>query len=141
MILEAGPSAAPELLYALAAGVEAIVADPTVEVGKQLLEAAGPHLRVVANFGVGIDNVALDECRRRKVTVTNTPDVLTNATAELALGLIWPRPGAQPKPRPTFGRAGRARVQTRASISASSSVAPPSGSSEWAESGNATQSS
>ena len=86
-ILEAGPSATPELLYALAAGVEAIVADPTVEVGKQLLEAAGPHLRVVANFGVGIDNVDLDECRRRKVTVTNTPDVLTDATAELALSL------------------------------------------------------
>ena len=60
---------------------------PTVEVGEQLLEAAGPQLRVVANFAVGIDNVDLDECRRRDVIVTNTPDVLTDATAELALSL------------------------------------------------------
>jgi glyoxylate reductase len=42
---------------------------------------------VVANFAVGYDNVDLDACRRRGVAVTNTPDVLTNATAELALAL------------------------------------------------------
>ena len=77
----------PERLHALAPGVEAIVADPTVNVGKQLLDAAGPQLRVVANFAVGLDNLDLDECRRREVIVTNTPDVLTDATAELALSL------------------------------------------------------
>ena len=86
-IEEGGLSVTPERLIALAPGVEAIVADPTVEVGGELLEAAGPQLRVVANFAVGIDNVDLDECRRRDVIVTNTPDVLTDATAELALGL------------------------------------------------------
>jgi glyoxylate reductase len=86
-IKEGGPSVTPEILAALAPGVEAIVAAPTVEVGEQLLQAAGPQLRVVANFGVGIDNVDLDECRRRDVIVTNTPDVLTDATAELALSL------------------------------------------------------
>ena len=53
----------------------------------ELLDAAGPQLRVVANFAVGYDNVDLDACRRRGVAVTNTPDVLTNATAELALAL------------------------------------------------------
>jgi glyoxylate reductase len=42
---------------------------------------------VVANFAVGYDNVDVDACRRRGVAVTNTPDVLTNATAELALAL------------------------------------------------------
>jgi glyoxylate reductase len=42
---------------------------------------------VVANFAVGYDNVDLDACRRRGIVVTNTPDVLTNATAELALAL------------------------------------------------------
>ncbi len=56
-------------------------------VNDALLEAAGPTLRVVANFAVGYDNVDLDACRRRGVAVTNTPDVLTNATAELALAL------------------------------------------------------
>jgi glyoxylate reductase len=42
---------------------------------------------VVANFAVGYDNVDLDACRERGVPVTNTPGVLTNATAELALAL------------------------------------------------------
>ena len=87
LIKEAGLSATPERLFALAPGADAIVADPTVVVGEQLLRAAGPQLRVVANFAVGIDNVDLDECRRRDVIVTNTPDVLTDATAELALSL------------------------------------------------------
>ena len=83
---------AQELLE-LARGVDAIVADPTVAVNDALLEAAGPTLRVVANFAVGYDNVDLDACRRRGVAVTNTPDVLTNATAELALALLWPPRG------------------------------------------------
>jgi glyoxylate reductase len=42
---------------------------------------------VVANFAVGYDNVDLDACRERGVIVTNTPDVLTEATAELAIAL------------------------------------------------------
>ena len=54
----------------------------------ELLDAAGPGLRVVANFAVGYDNVDLTACRERGVVVTNTPDVLTNATAELAVGLM-----------------------------------------------------
>jgi glyoxylate reductase len=74
-------------LLALAPGVVAIVADPTVPVTDVLLEAAGTALRVVANYAVGYDNVDLDACRRRGVSVTNTPGVLTNATAELALAL------------------------------------------------------
>jgi glyoxylate reductase len=72
---------------ALAPGVDAIVADPTVPVDEPLLDAAGEGLRIVANFAVGYDNVDLDACRRRGIVVTNTPGVLTNATAELALAL------------------------------------------------------
>ena len=71
----------------LADGVEAIVADPTVAVGPELLDAAGSGLRLVANFAVGHDNIDLDACRERDVIATNTPDVLTDATAELALAL------------------------------------------------------
>jgi glyoxylate reductase len=70
------------------AGAAAIVADPTVPVDSALIDAAGPSLRVVANFAVGYDNVDLDACRSRGVVVTNTPDVLTNATAELAVALM-----------------------------------------------------
>jgi glyoxylate reductase len=72
---------------ALAPGSDAIVADPSVAVGAELLDAVGEGLRVVANFAVGYDNVDLEACRERGIPVTNTPDVLTNATAELALAL------------------------------------------------------
>jgi glyoxylate reductase len=74
-------------LLDLAREATVIVADPTVAVDAELLDAAGASLRLVANFAVGYDNVDLDACRERGVMVTNTPGVLTNATAELALGL------------------------------------------------------
>jgi lactate dehydrogenase-like 2-hydroxyacid dehydrogenase len=69
-------------------GAVAIVADPTVRVDAELLDAAGPSLKVVANFAVGYDNIDLDACRAQGVVVTNTPDVLTNATAELTVALM-----------------------------------------------------
>jgi glyoxylate reductase len=47
-----------------------------------------PSLRVVANFGVGYDRIDLDACRARGIVVTNTPGVLTDATADLAFALI-----------------------------------------------------
>jgi glyoxylate reductase len=70
------------------AGAFALIADPTVPVDVELLDAAGPELRIVSNFAVGPDNVDLDAGRERGIAVTNTPDVLTNATAELALALM-----------------------------------------------------
>jgi glyoxylate reductase len=76
-----------EELFDLVAGADAIVADPSVPVDDELLDAAGPQLKVVANFAVGFDNVDLPTCRARGLIVTNTPDVLTEATAELALAL------------------------------------------------------
>jgi glyoxylate reductase len=86
-IVEGGLDVTPQELLELAPGVDAIVADPTVLVDDALLDAAGGQLSVVANFAVGYDNVDLEACRRRGIAVTNTPDVLTNATAELALAL------------------------------------------------------
>jgi len=86
-VREGGLDATPAELVALAPGCDAIVADPSVPVGPELLDAAGTGLRVVANFAVGYDNVDLAACRERGVAVTNTPGVLTNATAELALAL------------------------------------------------------
>lgn len=75
-------------LYEHAAGAAAIVADPTVAVGADLLDAAGASLQVVANFAVGVDNIDTDAVRERGLRATNTPDVLTNATAELAVALM-----------------------------------------------------
>jgi glyoxylate reductase len=82
-----GADATPDRVGEIAAGAEVLVADPTVGVDAELLDAAGPGLRLVANFAVGYDNIDLEECSRRGIAVTNTPDVLTNATAELALTL------------------------------------------------------
>lgn len=76
-----------EQLLESVAGADAVVSDPTVAVDEGLLDAAGPQLKVVANFAVGTDNIDLDACRARGIVATNTPDVLTNATAELAVGL------------------------------------------------------
>jgi lactate dehydrogenase-like 2-hydroxyacid dehydrogenase len=53
-----------------------------------VLDAAGPHLRVVANVAVGYDNIDVAAARERGVVVTNTPGVLDDATADLTLGLI-----------------------------------------------------
>jgi glyoxylate reductase len=52
------------------------------------LLALAPNLRVVANYAVGVDNIDLRACRARGITVTNTPDVLTDATADLAMALL-----------------------------------------------------
>jgi lactate dehydrogenase-like 2-hydroxyacid dehydrogenase len=71
-----------------ARGADGIVAMLTARVDDAFLEAAGPQLRVVANYGVGVDNIDLDAARGHGVVVTNTPGVLTAATAELAIALL-----------------------------------------------------
>src|SRR5215208_6382002 len=86
---EGGLDATREDVLAIVPGAGALVADPSVRVDAEVLDAAGDQLRVVANFAVGYDNVDLDACRERGVVVTNTPDVLTEATAELAMALTF----------------------------------------------------
>jgi glyoxylate reductase len=70
------------------AGAEGLVTTLATRVDAAYLDAAGAQLRVVANYGVGVDNVDLEAARTRGITVTNTPDVLTHATAELAIALM-----------------------------------------------------
>ncbi|MBX3208446.1 MAG: D-glycerate dehydrogenase [Labilithrix sp.] len=67
--------------------VRGIVTLITDRVDAALL-ARTPRLAIVANVAVGVDNVDLEACRARGVVVTNTPDVLTEATADLAFGLL-----------------------------------------------------
>lgn len=52
------------------------------------LDAAGPGLKGVCNFAVGVDNIDLAACAKRRIPVTNTPDAVTEGTANLAMGLI-----------------------------------------------------
>jgi glyoxylate reductase len=68
-------------------GADGILALLTTTVDDAFLESAGPSLRVVANYAVGVDNIELEAARRRGIVVANTPDVLTETTAELALAL------------------------------------------------------
>ncbi len=77
-----------EDLLELVAGAEAVLTLLGDRVDAELLEAAGPQLRCVANVAVGYDNVDLEAARKRGIVVTNTPGVLDDATADLTLALI-----------------------------------------------------
>ncbi|MDL2274988.1 D-glycerate dehydrogenase [Desulfosarcina sp. OttesenSCG-928-G10] len=68
-------------------GAHGLLSMFTDKVDDELL-AAGPRLKIVSNFGVGVDNIDIASATRRKIMVTNTPDVLTDATADLAFALI-----------------------------------------------------
>jgi glyoxylate reductase len=59
----------------------------TDRVDRHLLDKA-PRLKVIANFGVGYNNIDVAEASKRHIMVTNTPDVLTDATADLTFALI-----------------------------------------------------
>jgi glyoxylate reductase len=69
-------------------GADGILSLLTTTVDAELLDRAGPQLRVVANYAVGVNNVDLAAAAARGVVVANTPDVLTRTTAELAVGLM-----------------------------------------------------
>jgi glyoxylate reductase len=75
-------------LLAAAAGVDAVLTLLHDRVDAAFFDAAGKSLRCVANVAVGFDNIDVEEATRRGVAVTNTPGVLTDATADLAMALI-----------------------------------------------------
>jgi len=81
------PIARDELLKRVA-GAEAIVSLLTEKIDGELLDAAGKQLRSVSNVAVGYNNIDVPACRERNVLVTNTPGVLTEATADIAMALI-----------------------------------------------------
>ncbi|MDQ3880124.1 MAG: D-glycerate dehydrogenase [Chloroflexota bacterium] len=81
------PPARGELLRRVA-GVDGLLSLLTDAVDAELLDAAGPQLRVVSNYAVGFDNVDVPECTRRGIPVGNTPGILTETTADLAWALL-----------------------------------------------------
>ena len=70
------------------AGADVIVSLLTEKVDAELLDAAGPQLRAVCNVAVGYNNIDVPACTARGVVATNTPGVLTDATADIAMALI-----------------------------------------------------
>jgi len=69
-------------------GAHGILSQFTEAVDDELFDAAGPDLKVVANYAVGFDNMDLEAARRRGIWVTNTPDAVTPSTADMAWTLL-----------------------------------------------------
>ncbi|SFE08141.1 Lactate dehydrogenase [Actinopolyspora alba] len=78
----------PAELHEAVHGAEAVVTMLHDRIDGEVIDAAGPSLRVVANVAVGYDNVDVPALDRRGVLLTNTPGVLTDATADLTFGLL-----------------------------------------------------
>nr|XP_036852440.1 glyoxylate reductase/hydroxypyruvate reductase isoform X3 [Manis javanica] len=70
------------------AGAHGLLCLLSDRIDKRLLDAAGTNLKVISTLSVGVDHLALDEIKKRGIRVGYTPDVLTDATAELAVSLL-----------------------------------------------------
>ncbi len=75
-------------LEAAVAKADVLVPTITDRIDADLLAKAGPQLKLIANFGVGVDHIDLHAARERKILVTNTPGVLTEDTADMTMALI-----------------------------------------------------
>jgi len=67
---------------------EVLVPTVTDRIDRAVIEAAGPQLKLIASFGTGVDHIDLKAARERGITVTNTPGVLTEDTADMTMALI-----------------------------------------------------
>jgi len=89
--VELNPTDTPFDKAALVGAVAAAdVLAPTItdRIDADIFEAAGPRLKLIANFGVGVDHIDLKAAGARSIAVTNTPDVLTEDTADLTFALM-----------------------------------------------------
>lgn len=69
-------------------GFDAVLAELVDKMDGEIMDAAGPTLKIIANYAVGYDNINLKDAEVRKIMVTNTPDVLTDAVADHAFALM-----------------------------------------------------
>lgn len=77
-----------DVLLEKVAGCDGILSLLTERIDADLMDAAGPQLKVISNFAVGFNNVDVAEATRRGIRVGNTPGVLTEATADMAFALL-----------------------------------------------------
>ncbi|HYC05868.1 MAG TPA: D-glycerate dehydrogenase [Azospirillaceae bacterium] len=85
--LDDRPMTAAQLAEA-AQAADVLVPTVTDRIDARLIEAAGPQLKLIASFGTGVDHIDLKAARQRGITVTNTPGVLTEDTADMTMALI-----------------------------------------------------
>ncbi|MGA2488803.1 MAG: D-glycerate dehydrogenase, partial [Anaerolineales bacterium] len=69
-------------------GVEGLLCLLTDRIDAEVMQAAGPGLKIISNHAVGVDNVDLAAATARGIPVGNTPDILTDATADMAFALL-----------------------------------------------------
>ncbi|MFE3281442.1 2-hydroxyacid dehydrogenase [Nocardia sp. NPDC059239] len=81
------PPSRTELMAGIS-GVAAAIVTLTERLDAEVIEAAGPQLRVIANVAVGYDNIDVDAAANARITVTNTPGVLDRATADHTFALV-----------------------------------------------------
>jgi glyoxylate reductase len=70
-------------------GRDAILPMVTETIDAEVLNVAGPNCKIIANYAVGYNNIDVNEATKRGIMVTNTPDVLTTATAEMTWALLF----------------------------------------------------
>ncbi|KAJ8712513.1 hypothetical protein PYW07_005355 [Mythimna separata] len=85
---EEGRTLAKEDLLKLIPGCSALVWSSNLPISKELLDRAGPQLKLVATVSAGYNHCNLDELRARGIKLSNTPNVLSSAVAEIAVGLM-----------------------------------------------------
>ncbi len=78
----------PEALRAAVAETDVLVPTITDRIDAAVIEAAGPSLKLIANFGAGVDHIDVAAAHARGLVVTNTPGVLTEDTADMTFALI-----------------------------------------------------
>jgi|SRR5688572_4365010 len=69
-------------------GVDGLLSLLTDKIDNEVMEEAGPQLKVISNFAVGFDNIDIHAATARRIPVGNTPNVLTDATADFAFALM-----------------------------------------------------
>jgi len=85
--IDDSPRSQPELVAAMQTA-DVLVPTVTDRIDAALIEQAGPQMKLIASFSNGIDHIDVDAAARRGITVTNTPNVLTEDTADMTMALI-----------------------------------------------------
>ena len=78
----------PKKLIELSQGCDGILSSLTEKIDENILNSLSKSIKIISNFAVGFGNIDVQAAKKRNIVVTNTPDVLTDATAEIAMLLI-----------------------------------------------------
>ena len=75
-------------LIELSQGCDGILSSLTEKIDEKVISSLSPTIKIISNFAVGFGNIDIEAAKKKNIVVTNTPDVLTDATAEIAMLLI-----------------------------------------------------